>query len=179
MKLFRMFPDEDTARKWYEQQVWPNGPRCPKCGTDNVQCGIKHKTMTHRCRECLGKPRFSVRTGTLLQSSKLPFRTWVIAICLVTTGIKGTSSMKLHRDLEITQKTAWHLAHRIRKAFESDAPEFAGPVEVDGAFFGGKEGNKHASKKLHAGRGTVGKTAMMSTPTTRPWRMTLVSRPMT
>ena len=161
MELFRMFPDEDTARKWYEQQVWPNGPRCPECGTYNVQCGITHKTMTHRCRECQGKPRFSVRTGTLLQSSKLPFRVWVIAIYLVTTGIKGTSAMKLHRDLEITYKTAWHLAHRIRKAFESDTPKFTGPVEVDEAFFGGKEGNKHASSRTHPGGGAVGKTAVV------------------
>lgn len=161
MQLFRMFPDEKTARNWYEKQVWPNGPQCPKCGTSNVQENIKHKTMTHRCRECEGKPRFSVRTGTLLQSSKLPFRTWVIAIYLFTTGIKGTSSMKLHRDLDVTYKTAWHLSHRMRKAFEADAPEFAGPAEVDEAFFGGKEGNKHASKKTHPGGGTAGKVAVV------------------
>ena len=161
MQLFRMFPDEKTARTWYEKQVWPNGPRCPKCGTDNVQANIKHKTMTHRCRQCMGKPRFSVRTGTLLQSSKLPFRTWVIAIYLFTTGIKGTSSMKLHRDLDVTYKTAWHLSHRIRKAFEMDTPEFEGPAEVDEAFFGGKEGNKHARKRTHPGGGTAGKVAVV------------------
>ena len=161
VKLFEMFPDEQSARKWWEEQRWPKGPYCPVCRTFNVQSGIKHKTMTHRCRECEGKPRFSSRTGTPLQSSKLPYRTWVIAIYLFTTGIKGTSSMKIHRDLEITYKSAWHLTHRIRKAFDQEAPQFAGPVEVDETFFGGKEGNKHASKKTHPGGGVGGKVAVV------------------
>ena len=69
--------------------------------------------------------------------------------------------MKLHRDLGVTQKTAWHLAHRIRKAWEYDTGLFAGPVEVDETYIGGKERNKHNSKKLKAGRGTVGKTAVV------------------
>lgn len=161
VKLFKMFPDDETARKWYEEQVWPKGPYCPKCGTFNVQSGIKHKSMTHRCRECPGKPRFSLRTGTVLQSSKLDYRTWVIAIYLFATGIKGTSSMKLHRDLEITYKSAWHLAHRLRKALQTETPKFEGPVEVDEAFFGGVEGNKHASKRTHPGGGTGGKVAVV------------------
>ena len=84
-----------------------------------------------------------------------------IAIYLFTTNIKGVSSMKLHRDLGIAQKNAWHLAHRIRKAYESRGDFFAGPVEVDETYIGGKEKNKHASKKLHSGRGTVGKTAVV------------------
>lgn len=113
----------------------------------HLKAPIKHKSMTHRCRECKGKPRFSSRTGTLLQSSKLPYRTWVVAIYLFTTGIKGTSSMKLHRDLEVTYKTAWHLSHRIRKAYEADTPEFAGPVEVDESYFGGIEGNKQPARR--------------------------------
>ena len=71
--------------------------------------------MTHRCRECPGKPRFSLKTGNVMEGSKLGYQTWVLAIYLISTNLKSVSSMKLHRDLEVTQKTAWHLAHRSRE----------------------------------------------------------------
>ena len=97
-----------------------------------------------------------------MQSSKLPLRMWVYAIYLEMTSLKGVSSMKLHRDLGIKQDTAWHLQHRIRTAFIQEiANEFEGPVEVDEAYFGGLEKNKHASKKANLGRGPVGKTAVV------------------
>ena len=157
-KLIRMFPDDDAARAWFEKQIWPNGPHCPHCGSLNVQCGIKHKTMTHRCRDCDGRPMFSLKTGNIMEGSKLGYQTWAIAIYLVTTSLKGVSSMKLHRDLEITQKSAWHLAHRLRKAFEANTPMFAGPVEADEAYFGGKRENMpKAKRKTLKGRGPVGK----------------------
>ncbi len=83
-----------------------------------------------------------------MQSSKLPLRTWVYAIYLEMTSLKGVSSMKLHRDLGIKQDTAWHLQHRIRTAFIQEiANEFAGPVEVDESYFGGLERTSTLVKK--------------------------------
>ena len=153
-QIMDMFPNEDVAEQWFAQQRWPNGPVCPQCHSDNVQSGAAHKTMPYRCRTC--RKRFSVRMGTVLENSRLDLRIWAIAIYILTTGLKGTSSMKLHRDLGITQKSAWYLAHRIRETW-GDKQTLSGPVEVDETYIGGKEANKHASAKLRFGRGGVGK----------------------
>ena len=161
MALMDMFHDDSTAKAWFEQQFWPNGPVCPYCESSNVQANIKHRTMTHRCRECPGRRMFSLRTGTVMEGSKLPYKVWAIAVYLLTTNLKGVSSMKLHRDLGISQKSAWHLAHRLRKSLEAAGKLFEGPVEVDETYIGGRERNKHGSKKMNAGRGTVGKAAIV------------------
>ena len=164
-KLFRLFPDDNAAQNWFSEARWGDTPACPYCGSLNVQTPIKHKSQTHRCREykVCGK-RFSVKTETVMAHSNIGCQGWLIAIYLLLTSLKGVSSMKLHRDLGISQKSAWHLAHRIRKTFEAaDDSHWSlpGPVEVDESHFGGLEKNKHAADKLNAGRGTVGKTAVV------------------
>ena len=160
-KIIKMFPDDDAARAWIEKQIWPDGPYCPHCGSVNVQHPIKHKTMTHRCRDCPNRPQFSLKTGTLMQASNLGYQTWAIAIYLLTTNLKGVAAMKLHRDLEISYKSAWHLAHRLRAAFERGSPLFSGPVEVDETYIGGKRKNMPKAKRVAlAGRGGAGKTVV-------------------
>ena len=160
--LFRKFPNNETAERWFVKTRWPNGIACHYCGSTNVQTGCKHKTMPFRCREKECAKRFSVRTGTVMQSSKLGYQTWAIAIYLMSTNLKGISSMKLHREVEITQKSAWHLAHRLRKMLAGgDVTPMAGPVEADETFVGGKSKSMHASKRERlTGRGGVDKVAV-------------------
>ena len=154
-RLAQMFPDEEAATRWFEQQLWPDGERCcTRCGGLDTHVA-KHRTMPYRCRDC--KRYFSVKTGTALQSSKISLKTWVWAIYLEMTSLKGVSSMKLHRDLGVTQKTAWFMLHRIREAFTLPAARlpFKGPVEVDETWVGGR-------KPRHLpGRGMVGKTPVV------------------
>ncbi|MYD81915.1 MAG: IS1595 family transposase [Acidimicrobiales bacterium] len=160
IELFEMFPDEETARVWLEGEIWPTGRVCGHCGSKNTG-EVSHKSMPYRCRDC--KQYFSVKTGTALASSKVALRKWAIAIYLESSSLKGVSSMKLHRDLKVTQKTAWFMLHRIRTAFapRPSAP-FTAEVEVDETFVGGKAKNMHASQRAKlTGRGGADKTAVV------------------
>ncbi|MCY3769870.1 MAG: IS1595 family transposase [Gammaproteobacteria bacterium] len=162
--IFKMFPDSDTAEKWFAKQRWGDTPACPHCGSINVQTGAKHKTMPYRCREKECAKRFSVKVGTVMQDSNLDYQVWGIAMYLMVTNLKGISSMKLHRELDITQKSAWHLAHRLREGLKAGNVQFSGPIEVDETFIGGKRANMSNSKRkalAGTGRGGAGKAIVI------------------
>lgn len=156
------FGNDEAAEQWFVERRWPDGICCVACDSDRIvtrKPNARRKTPVYHCNDC--KKDFTVKTGTIMHDSRLPLHKWALAFYLFSTNLKGVSSMKLHRDLGITQKSAWYLAHRIRETWDDATEKFAGEVEVDESYFGGKEGNKHASKKLNAGRGTVGKTAVV------------------
>ena len=174
LEITQMLPDDATAERWFVEKRWPDGPACPCCGSINVQSNAKHKTMPFRCRDKTCAKRFSVKTGTIMEGSKLGYQVWVIAMYLVSTSLKGAPLMKLHRDMDITQKSAWHLTHRLRKTMARGVDLFKGPVEVDETSMGGKERNKNAKKNKHAGRCTVGKTVVAGSRDRNTSRVTAV-----
>ncbi len=159
VEVVEMFSTERKAEDWFIAQRWPNGLRCPRCDSDRVRRQKTRKPMPFYCNPC--RKYFSVKTGTPMQDSNLPLSKWAIGFYLYSTNLKGVSSKKLHRDLGITQSSAWHMAHRIREIWNDDTAKFSGPVEVDETYIGGKEKNKHGSKKLKSGRGIAGKTPVI------------------
>ena len=161
IELMEMFPTEDAATAWFESAVWPSGRHCPHCGSTETTETKNRKPMPYWCGSC--RSYFSVRTGTPMQRSKVPLRKWAIAIYLCLTSLKSVSSMKLQRDIGVSQPTAWFMLHRIREAWaEDDDDQFDGPVEVDEVYMGGLRENMPLSKrKTLRGRGPVGKTVVV------------------
>ena len=163
IELFEMFPDDESAEQWLEEQRWGQEgepSECPLCGDcGKLKATPNRKPMPYWCGTC--RSHFSVRTGSVMHRSHIPLRKWVIAIYLWATSLKGVSSMKLHRDLNITQKSAYFLAQRLREAWSEFSGDMDGPVEADETYVGGKAKNMHAHKRAElTGRGGVDKTAV-------------------
>ena len=166
VQLMRQFPNDEAARLHFEEKRWGDGIVCPHCGGSHKIYPVSRKNSKgekvngyYECGEC--RKVFTVRTGTVMERSHIPLQFWLIAFYLDVTERKGISSMQLSKHLGITQKSAWFMLGRIRTAAQKGVGLLGGVVEADATYIGGRESNKHESKKQNLGRGTVGKTPVL------------------
>ncbi len=161
ISVFNQFPDQQSCIDHLEGIRWPEKAACPLCASDRVARKVEgHKVGRWNCHAC--KSSFNVLSGTIFQKTKIPLQKWFLAISLMANAKKSLSSYQLARDLELTQQSAWFMQQRIRAAMaSSDGELLQGIIEADETYLGGKEGNKHESKKQHSGRGPTGKTPVV------------------
>ena len=159
------FSNPDNCLAYMVAHRWPEGVECPTCGRKDVSYLANQKKW--QCKSAHAKRQFTAKVGTIFEDSPLGLETWLPAVWIITTSKNGVSSCEIARSLGVTQKSAWFMLHRIRKAMQNGSMMKlggnGGPVEVDETFIGGKARNMHLSKRKERiqGRGSVGKTIVM------------------
>lgn len=156
MKIFKSilqfqkeFNTDEKCRAYLEQQLWNGTPACPHCGSLNVHRFATDK-KTFKCREKECRKKFTVTVGTCYENTKIPLTKWFLATYILSVHSKGISSLQLATWLDVTQKTAWFLNHRIRQMLTDNNPKLLNEVvEIDECYIGGKISNKHVSKRKH------------------------------
>lgn len=161
------FNNEAACERYFEQIRFKNGEFCPHCNHDKIHRftrskrseKAKYAVQRFRCGKC--KRDFTLKTNTIFGESKVTLRQWFIAIYLLTTSKKGISSIQLSKFVGVTQKTGWFIDHRLRTAMRQDKKQLSGEVEADETYIGGREKNKHFSKRQ---KGTQGRNTKTKTP---------------
>jgi hypothetical protein len=144
--LFKKFPDEKTCVEYLIEQRWNGKPECVFCGCTKVYTIEGGKRF--KCADKFCNKKFSATVGTIYENSKVGLQTFFAALYLISSSKKGISSLQLSRQLGITQKTAWFVLHRIREMLRNKSTEvLSGTIEVDETYIGGKNFNRHKSKK--------------------------------
>ncbi len=158
--LLKAIPDEQAAIDHFTAIRWQKGAFCPLCGSARKIHHFADK-KTHKCADC--RRRFSIKVGTIFQETKIPLQKWLMAVWLITSHKKGIASTTLARDIDVTQKTAWFMLHRLRHAAltKSFNAPLDGTVEVDETYVGGKEKNKHAKDRVGGKQGGAGKAIIV------------------
>ena len=148
-KLFELFPDNESARLYLENRLWPKGPVCPDCHGDRIS-PVKRVGFYH-CNAC--NFDFTIRTGTIFERSKVPLHKWVYSMYLLVTARKGISSMQLAKEIGVTQKTAWFILGRLREACTApdSIDKLKGIIEIDESLFW-RQGREQARMEETASR---------------------------